>query len=737
MKNIVDIIVPVYNAYEYTEECIKSLIKNTDLTKNRVILINDKSPDQKILPMLKKYSEQNNNIIVLDNEVNLGFVGTVNKGMKYSNNDVVLLNSDTEVTANWLEKMETCAYSNEYIATVTPFTNNGTLCSIPNFGIDNELPKNMSLDAYAELVEKCSKKEYPQLSTANGFCMYIKRKVIDEIGYFDEETFEKGYGEENDFSYRALNYGYTNNLCDDTFIYHKGSQSFTNENLTTTRAQVIKEHMRRLAEKHPQYVAKNDNFIITNPNSKIQEKIRLNIELYNKKRILFLVNEWEEDMNMTGGTSLHIKDIINGIRQNSACFVLSPDKNDLTRMKLFLYTENFGKQLYNFRTQIFNYNQMPYTNQSYKNLVRAIFDTYKIDLLHVHHFLYQTFDAIDIAKEKNVYSILTLHDLYMLCPSINMVKDGKYCNGAEIEKCKQCYKQKFNMDYNTLDNWRNTCKNVIKKFDEVIVPSENTKKLFKEVYPEIDYQVIPHGVEIKIVDNVIDENKQTFDIAFVGVMAEHKGVNILKALVDKFENTNVRVHLIGKLPKNYEKMLNGKNNFINHGAYERGTLAEKIKEYKIDLVTIFAIWPETYSYTLTEVYMSKTPLLVYNIGAVGDRVSNDSLGWVMDINSNIDEIEKKINEIKQNKEEYKKIKSNFENYQYKSLEQMQKEYEEKYLLNELKNGVIDLEEMEKFDIGTIREELTRYQFLINRYEKIRNSKPWKLAKKIKSKIRRR
>ena len=141
MKQI-DIIVPIYNAYKYTEECLKSLIKNTDLKAHRLLLINDKSPDERILPMLQKYAKENSNknIVVLENEENSGFVKTVNNGMKYSQNDVILLNSDTEVTENWLEKIMECAYSNEYIATVTPFTNNGTIFSIPNFGVDNNLP---------------------------------------------------------------------------------------------------------------------------------------------------------------------------------------------------------------------------------------------------------------------------------------------------------------------------------------------------------------------------------------------------------------------------------------------------------------------------------------------------------------------------------------------------------------------------------------------------------------------
>ena len=429
MKNI-DIIIPIYNAYEYTEECIKSILKYTDLQNNTLLLINDKSPDEKIFPMLKKYKENNKDkkIVVLENEQNMGFVKTVNKGMQYSQNDVILLNSDTEVTKNWIEKIQKCAYSNQYIATVTPLTNNGTICSVPNFGIDNELPTNMTLDEYAEMIEKISKNRYPELTTGNGFCMYIKREVISEIGVFDDITFGKGYGEENDFCYRALDYGYTNVLCDNTFIYHKGTQSFKKENMTETRMALVESHMKLLRQKYPIYVQKTDNFIANNPLRDIQENVEINIKIYNKKRILYLVNEWEENMIMTGGTSLHIKDLIEkNNKEKIASFVLAPDKFDLTRFKLYLYTDTYAREIANFKTDIQNYGQIVYTNPTYKQIVENIFDIFKINILHVHHFLFQTFDAIDVAKERQIYSIITLHDLYMSCPSINMVYKDKYC----------------------------------------------------------------------------------------------------------------------------------------------------------------------------------------------------------------------------------------------------------------------------------------------------------------------
>ncbi len=60
--------------------------------------------------------------------------------------DIILLNSDTIVTPGWARKIRACAYSRHYIATVTPFTNNGTECSIPEFGQNNEVPTGFTID---------------------------------------------------------------------------------------------------------------------------------------------------------------------------------------------------------------------------------------------------------------------------------------------------------------------------------------------------------------------------------------------------------------------------------------------------------------------------------------------------------------------------------------------------------------------------------------------------------------
>lgn len=199
---MIDVIVPVYSGYEETSQCIKSLLECKNKIKHRFVIINDKTPDENIEKKLSEIHESN--FLILKNDENLGFVKTVNKGMKLSNNDVILLNSDTIVTDYWIDKMYNAAYSSEKVGTVTALTNNGTIASVPYFNQDNVLPAGFTIETFSQLIENVSNKEFPEIPTAVGHAMYIKRKILTEIGYFDEESFGMGYGEEEDFSCRVI-----------------------------------------------------------------------------------------------------------------------------------------------------------------------------------------------------------------------------------------------------------------------------------------------------------------------------------------------------------------------------------------------------------------------------------------------------------------------------------------------------------------------------------------------------
>ena len=230
----VDIIIPIYNALEDVKNCINSLYEHKTHAFN-IIAIDDCSDDETRI-YLEQESKQRG-FKLFRNKENLRFTKTVNRGFRESKGDyVVLLNSDTIVTPRWIEKILVCFNSDDKIGIVGPLSNAASWQTVPvrddkEFGgwLVNEIPNGYSAEEMGMLVEAVSKKLYPKVPSVNGFCYVIKREVLDKNGTLDEEYFPTGYGEEDDFSIRAIDAGFKIAVADDTYIFHAKSKSYTHE----------------------------------------------------------------------------------------------------------------------------------------------------------------------------------------------------------------------------------------------------------------------------------------------------------------------------------------------------------------------------------------------------------------------------------------------------------------------------------------------------------------------------
>ena len=252
------IVVPVFNAYEYLCRCLESLDR-TISSDSCVLLIDDASTDTRVQSLLQAWvGKTNGNRQLITHQKNRGFVATANHGMQWADSDVVLLNSDTEVTTGWLERLTVCMASDSSIATATPWSNNGEIVSIPGFCQRNDPPPDANL--VAKIIASCGTPTYPDMPTAVGFCMAISLRTIRQVGTFDEATFGRGYGEENDFCQRAEKAGLRNVLCDDAYVVHHGGASFKPLGLKPGE-----DSMQRLLAKHPDYQQKVMDFIQTDP----------------------------------------------------------------------------------------------------------------------------------------------------------------------------------------------------------------------------------------------------------------------------------------------------------------------------------------------------------------------------------------------------------------------------------------------------------------------------------------
>lgn len=223
----IDIIIPVYNGYQYLPDLFNSIENNTDLDY-RLIVVNDCSPDLKVKDFLQNKKEYfKSRMILINHDQNKGFVKSVNDALKLVENDTLLLNTDVILPKNWASRLFYPIFLNDKVASVTPFTNAAGIFSLPEINKDN------TFDGDIEKINEAIKDfnipyEKLKFSSGIGFCMAMSIKAIKDVGFLDE-IFEKGYCEETDWCQRAIKKGYFNTIAGNLFVWHKHGGTFDSE----------------------------------------------------------------------------------------------------------------------------------------------------------------------------------------------------------------------------------------------------------------------------------------------------------------------------------------------------------------------------------------------------------------------------------------------------------------------------------------------------------------------------
>lgn len=246
------VIVPVYGDWESLQENIKHLKKSISrFSKWEVLFVNDCGPEADMLErLILDKIKGHRNFKYFRNDENLGFVKNCNRAvfeLSNQDNDVVLLNSDALVTKGALQNMHKILYTQDTIGAVCPRSNAATIFSVP---MKPEPGKTYSMEESYKIYKKIRNKlpEYYESPIAHGFCMMIRREVIEAHGLFDE-VYGKGYGEENDFCMRIRREGWKCAVANKSYVFHYKARSFTEEK----RTEQVKKNEKILDARYPEY----------------------------------------------------------------------------------------------------------------------------------------------------------------------------------------------------------------------------------------------------------------------------------------------------------------------------------------------------------------------------------------------------------------------------------------------------------------------------------------------------
>jgi GT2 family glycosyltransferase/glycosyltransferase involved in cell wall biosynthesis len=222
------VIIPVHNQLDYVKACVKTVIEKT--SKLKLIIVDDGSTD----PEIEKWVKSELDCTYIRHGKAQGFSAACNAGIQYAINNfsfdtLCLLNSDTEImTDNWFNKVQSVMQSNN-IAIAGPISNSAVYQTI------------IDLPTYLQTIDT-----KPMLPTifVHGFCYFIRRDVVLKIGILDVTVFPH-YGSEDDYSLRAIKFGYKNAMIGSVFVKHHGETSYSKDG----RAELLKTSLPNLSDR--------------------------------------------------------------------------------------------------------------------------------------------------------------------------------------------------------------------------------------------------------------------------------------------------------------------------------------------------------------------------------------------------------------------------------------------------------------------------------------------------------
>jgi O-antigen biosynthesis protein len=600
----VDVIVPVYAGLQETLRCLHSVLTAPVGTPHQLIVINDAGPLPELSAMLRTLAARG--LIVLEqNRQNLGFVRTVNKGLRLNrDHDVVILNSDTEVYNDWLDRLLDHAAQFPRLATITPLSNNATICSYPETLSDNRLPLEIAPAEIDALTARVNRGRHIEVPTGVGFCMYMRRAALREVGLLDERHFGRGYGEENDFCQRAIKAGWRNAIAGDVYVRHVGSVSFKGEAAERT-AQAIKT----LERLHPGYDQTIQNFIAADPLRQIRARLDIaRLVSKRQKRNVLLVCH-----HRGGGTERHLVEQTEALQAAGAgVFELRPmrDANavSLSHPGMFALANVGGLSL------------------TPDGLLEEALQELDISELHIHHLIdfppSSAAALMKLARKHGLRVRLAIHDYFAICPRVNLVNaEGQHCGSPSQAECNRCLAQDGLIEQTgPIGPWRQGYAELFAAAHEVLVPAVDVQRRLAPLAPKVRLIVQPHEPDPprRISASPLVPLHQPVRVLAIGAINRIKGYDVLMGLAQAAAQQpgSLEVALLGYSQDDGPLLSAGVQ---LHGRYYDHELMERIASIDPHIILVPSIWPETYCYVLSGALRSGRRVAVFDLGAQADR----------------------------------------------------------------------------------------------------------------------
>jgi GT2 family glycosyltransferase/glycosyltransferase involved in cell wall biosynthesis len=603
----VDVVVPVYGARgrdpAQTLVCLDSVIAT--LPQNaRLVVVDDCSPDPALVAALQLLAKRRQ-IRLIRQPANRGYPAAVNAGMQAAGRrDVVLLNSDTLVPPGWLEALAQAARSAPGIGTACPLSNEATILSYPTPGADNPMPDRAGTKANAALAARANGVTLVDIPVAVGFCMFIRRECLDQVGLFREDLFAQGYGEESDFCMRARHHGWRHVAVTGMFVAHQGGATFG-----LAQSHLKRRNAKVLARLHPGYDAMIAAWIARDPLAPARRQMdALRWRAGRQASAVVLVT------HAGGGGVDRLLDLRIAALQDAGmrAIVLRPHRDGVVVDGGANATPNL-------------YYAIPAGLDALARLLRPDRPAH----VEFHHMLGHNPALLGLPALLRVPHEIYVHDYAWFCPRIALVQEHAYCGEPALDGCEACVADfgSHTEEPISVTKLVERSAKLLATSRRVAVPAADVASRLVRHFPALRVQVTPWEDDGAIPEPPMPRTIRR--ICLIGGIGVEKGYEVLLACLRDVAKRNLPLEftLVGHTRDDDRLLGAGPINMT--GRYDPDEVEMLIRAQGADIALLPSIWPETWCFTLGHAWRAGLRAVVFDLGAPAERVRNTGWGWVL------------------------------------------------------------------------------------------------------------
>ncbi|MDR1462741.1 MAG: glycosyltransferase [Azoarcus sp.] len=655
---VVDIVIPVHDGREAVQRCLGALYVAGCRTMREIVVIDDATADTVLANWLDGEAKADR-ITLLRNKERRGFAASVNSGMAlHAGRDIVLFDGGVEVANDWLDRLLACARAQPDIGTVTPFSNSGVIGIYPFDAWAGGLPGTLELSALDAMFARVNAGQWVEVPTASRFCIFIRRKCLDMVGFFDIERFARGRGEETDFSRRAVAVGWRNVLAADVFVHCAGNAVPQPEELEATD-----EAARMLVALYPDYGDSLQSFVRGDPLARLRARVNRARASLGGSEFAAVMDEQERmraahksltnvPMRPPLPVVLHVLHGRDGIERwiqdycaaDLDCHNLvlrGRSSRNATTTDLLLMDPRQGPAPLMVWTLAEPVRGTAVEHPEYAKIVRWICTTFDVRALMLSSLVGHSLDLLRL----NMPVVFIAHDLYPFCPALSATFGNPctHCGNGDLARCLRENPQNAFWHIADASEWQALRAAFASRLAvgnvRIVAPNEDVHARWAALFPSMSTQpwtYISHGLggafargpvlpepdfSAEAVTAAQSNLTARLRVLVPGRLSPQRGLWLWRQICDGLR-AFADVLLLGcgdfGLP------------FADYTGievvpdYEANELPARVAQWRPDCALLLSVLPESFSYTLAEMQALAVPVVATHSSSHAVRIDS---GW--------------------------------------------------------------------------------------------------------------